>query len=140
MTTLKFPIKINASKEKVWNTLWNDSTYREWTAAFCEGSYAESDWKEGSKIQFLSPNGDGMFGVIEKKIPNEQMSFRHLGEIKKGVEEPKDWGAATENYYLQDSNGSTQLNVEMDSTPEMEQFLKNTFPKALEILKQVSEQ
>jgi Activator of Hsp90 ATPase homolog 1-like protein len=139
MTTLKFSAKINASKEKVWETLWNDTTYRQWTAAFMEGSYAKSDWKEGSKILFLTPKGDGMFSIIEKKIPNEQMTFRHLGEIKNGIEETKDWGAATESYYLAERNGMTNLDVEMDATPEFEQYFNNTFPKALEILKQISE-
>ena len=89
--TLKFQANINAPKEKVWEILWNDQTYRKWTAAFTEGSHAESDWNEGSKILFLSPKGDGMFSVIDKKIPNEQMTFRHLGEIKNGVEETKEW-------------------------------------------------
>src|SRR4051794_34232958 len=55
----KFSINIKASAKKVWQVLWSDATYRQWTSAFSEGSYAVSDWKQGSKIQFLSPNGDG---------------------------------------------------------------------------------
>ena len=61
MSTLKFNTNINAPKEKVWETLWNDTTYQQWTAAFTAGSYTESDWNEGSKIKFLSPNGNRMF-------------------------------------------------------------------------------
>ena len=141
MTTLTFATKINAPKEKVWDTLWNDSSYRKWTAAFMEGSYAESDWKEGSKILFLSPKGEGMFGIIQTKVPNEQMTFKHLGEIKNGIEEPKDWRDATESYYLNEINGVTELSVKltMDANSEFEQYFNNTFPKALEILKQISE-
>ncbi|MEP7143387.1 MAG: SRPBCC domain-containing protein [Ferruginibacter sp.] len=140
MSTLKFKTKINASKEKVWETLWDDKSYRQWTAAFSEGSYAESDWKEGSKILFLTPKGEGMFGVIEKKIPNTQMTFKHLGEVKNGIEEKKEWGGATESYHLEEDSGTTELNVELDATPEFEQYFNATFPKALEILKQISEQ
>ena len=142
MTTVTFATKINAPKEKVWDTLWNDSSYRKWTAAFMEGSYAESDWKEGSKILFLSPKGEGMFGIIQTKVPNEQMTFKHLGEIKNGIEEPKDWRDATESYYLNEINGVTELSVKltMDANSEFEQYFNNTFPKALEILKQISEQ
>src|SRR6187402_2241939 len=85
METLKFNTSIKASREKVWQVLWNDETYRKWTAVFGEGSHAESDWNEGSEILFLGAGGsDGMFSVIETKIPNEQMIFRHLGEIKNG--------------------------------------------------------
>ncbi|MCW3091768.1 MAG: hypothetical protein JWP81_2837 [Ferruginibacter sp.] len=142
MTTLTFATKMNAPKEKVWDTLWDDASYRKWTAAFMEGSYAESDWQEGSKILFLSPKGDGMFGIIQIKIPNEQMTFKHLGEIKNGIEEPKDWGDATESYYLNEMNGMTELSVKitMEANPEFEQYFNNTFPKALEIVKQISEQ
>src|SRR6186997_2278666 len=115
MKTLKFTEEINAPKEKVWKTLWDDATYRQWTAAFMEGSYAETDWKEGSKVLFLSPGGNGMFSVIEKKIPNEQMIFKHLGEVKNGVEVPGDWAGAKEAYHLEEKNGTTQLDVQLDS-------------------------
>lgn len=142
MTTLTFATKINAPKEKVWDTLWNDSSYRKWTAAFIDGSYAESDWNEGSKILFLSPKGEGMFGIIQTKIPYEQMTFKHLGEIKNSIEEPKDWGDATESYYLTEINGMTALSVKLniEATSEFEQYFNNTFPKALEILKKICEQ
>ncbi len=140
MKKLKFTTTINAPKEKVWKTLWDDKSYRQWTAAFAEGSYAESDWNEGSKITFLTPKGDGMFGIIEKKIPNEQMTFKHLGELKNGIEEPKDWGDATESYHLSEKDGITELTVQMDSTADFEQYFNDTFPKALESVKHISEQ
>ena len=140
MSTLKFTTKINAPKEKVWNALWNDSTYRQWTAPFMEGSYAESDWKEGSKILFLTPKGDGMFSIIEKKVPNKQMTFKHLGEVKNGVEEPKNWEGAKESYHLEEKNGVTELDVELDSVGEFEQYFNDTFPKALNKLKEISEE
>ena len=55
MKTQKYEITINATKEKVWEVLWTDETYRKWTSAFSEISSAESDWEEGSRIIF----GDG---------------------------------------------------------------------------------
>ncbi|HKB45678.1 MAG TPA: SRPBCC domain-containing protein [Chitinophagaceae bacterium] len=140
MTTLKFTTKINAPKEKVWETLWNDTSYRKWTAAFMEGSYAESDWKEGSKILFLTPKGDGMFSIIEKKIPNQEMTFKHLGELKNGIEESKNWEGAKESYHLEEKNGITELDVQLDSVGEFEQYFNDTFPKALNVLKQIAEQ
>ena len=42
MEKLHFSVNINASKEKVWQTLWDDTTYRKWTSAFSETSYAVS--------------------------------------------------------------------------------------------------
>jgi hypothetical protein len=142
MPTLTFASKMNAPKEKVWDALWNDASYRKWTAAFMDGSYAESDWKEGSKILFLTPKGDGMYGIIQKKIPNVQMTFKHMGEIKNGVEEQKDWGDATESYYLNEISGTTELTVKLnlEATPGFEDYFNSSFPKALEILKKIAEQ
>jgi len=57
---MEFSINIEAPKEKVWNTLWNDQTYREWTSAFAEGSRAETDWKKGSRVLFTDGKGSGM--------------------------------------------------------------------------------
>jgi len=139
MKKIKFQTTINASSEKLWQVLWSDSTYRQWTAAFTEGSYAESDWQEGSKILFLSTGGNGMFAIIEKSIPGKQMTFRHQGEIKNGVEEKKEWGNAEESYYLQEENGKTELTVEVDATAEFQQYFEDTFPKAMKILKEIAE-
>lgn len=140
MKTLNFSVSINAPKEKVWDKLWSDASYRQWTSAFMEGSYAETDWNEGSKVLFLSPGGDGMFSIIEKKVPNQEMTFKHLGEVKKGVEEPKDWAGARESYQLTESNGTTQVNVKVDTVEDYQEYFEKAFPKALDILKQISEQ
>src|ERR1700741_5235174 len=103
MTKLNFTIDIHASAAKVWQGLWNDETYRKWTSVFHEGSYAVSDWKEGSKIQFLSPEGSGMYSIIETNRPNEMMAFKHLGEVKNFEEQPpnketESWAGSKEIY------------------------------------------
>ena len=87
MEKLKFKTVINAAPEKIWNVLWNDDTYRKWTSAFSEGSYAETDWKQGSKVLFLDGKGSGMVSRIAENRPNEYMSIEHLGEIRDGVED-----------------------------------------------------
>lgn len=140
MTTLNFSIKINAPKERVWDKLWSDAGYRQWTSAFAQGSYAESDWEEGSPIKFLGPNGEGMFAIIEKKVPLQEMTFKHLGEIKDGKEEPKDWAGARESYFLREVNGLTELDVSLDTTEDFQNYFKETFPKALQVVKQISEE
>ena len=86
MNTLNFSILINADKEKVWNTMLEDATYRQWTKPFNETSYYEGDWSEGSKIYFLGkdengqPSG-GMMSEIAKNKPFEYISIKHLGII-----------------------------------------------------------
>ena len=64
MQKLHFNIEINAPKEKVWNTMLDDKTYRIGTEPFMPGSYYKGNWDKGSKILFLGPgekrrNGNG---------------------------------------------------------------------------------
>ncbi|QLZ70550.1 hypothetical protein FOLKNPGA_03364 [Legionella sp. PC1000] len=141
METLHFSININASKEKVWNILWGDKTFTDWTHVFAEGSYAVSDWREGSRIQFIDPkSNNGMSSVIEKKIPNEFMSFKHLAEIINGEEQsPKEWSGALEDYTLKEKDGVTTLTVRLDTSEEWKKMFEDKFPKALQKVKELSE-
>ena len=111
MQKLHFSITINAPKEKVWDTMLGDATYREWTNVFNPGSYFKGDWSEGSKILFLGPdpsdpNGQsegGMSSRIKTSRKYEFVSIEHLGLVKNDVEdttsdEVKKWTPPFENY------------------------------------------
>ncbi|NSL86379.1 SRPBCC family protein [Chitinophaga solisilvae] len=137
----QFSIAINAPREKVWNVLWDNDSYQQWTSVFSEGSRVETDWKKGSKALFLNADRDGMLAIIDENIPNEFMSFRHVGEVKKGVEEnaSQDWVNSHENYRLTDNNGKTTLLVEMDITAEWKEYFDKTFPQALAKVKELAE-
>jgi hypothetical protein len=144
MERVNFSTSINASKEKVWEALWNDASYRQWTSAFTEGSHAVTDWQQGSKILFLDGKGDGMVSTVAVNKPNEYMSIKHLGEVKKGVEDTtsagvQSWAGAMENYSLSEAGGVTTVNVEMDMVEDFRDYFMKTWPKALEQLKAVSE-
>ena len=145
MKKLSYQTEIKAPKDKVWKVLWDDATYRAWTSAFSEGSYAVSDWQEGSKVLFLSAEGDGMYSQIDKMIPEAYMSFRHIGVVKNGQEQPLDeetkaWSGSKENYTLHDTGNGTRLEVEVDMDESYEDFFNTTFPKALAKVKELSEQ
>lgn len=143
MKTLKFSVHIAAPREKVWDILWNDESYKKWAAVFQEGSYAISDWKEGSKIVFMRSGGEGMTSLITRKVPNEVMSFRHLNPVKQGFENqtgPSDnWDGATENFYLNEFDGITELKVEVDAPEEAVKYFESNFPLALKKIKELSE-
>jgi hypothetical protein len=144
METLHFTVNINAPKEKVWTCLWQDENYRKWTSAFFEGSHAVSDWKEGSKILFLSPSGEGMYSTIDKLVPNEFMAFKHHGIVKDGKEQPMDeetkkWSGAMETYDLKENNNQTEVTVRVDITEDHKDYFLNAFPKAMNILKELAE-
>ena len=142
VTRLHYSVDIDAPRQRVWEVLWDDRTYRDWTSAFMEGSHAVSDWKEGSKIQFLDPSGNGMSAVIEKKVPNERMTFRHLAEIKEGKEQPAppSWSGALEEYTLKDNGKGTTLIVDSDAADEYKESFEKAFPKALHRVKELATQ
>lgn len=146
MEKLNFAISINAPKEKVWNILWDDASYRKWTSAFTADSYAETDnWKEGSKVLFLDGKGNGMVSMVAVNKPNEYMSFKHLGEVKNGVEDTtsdavQQWSGAMENYTLLETASGTDLKVDMDITEDFKDYFLKTWPLALEKVKTLAEQ
>lgn len=144
MEKLEYKISINAPAEKVWNTLWDDKTYRQWTTAFSEGSMAETDWKKGSRILFGDSSGNGMISRVADNIPNKFMSIEHLGMVKDGAEdfdsdEVKSWAGAMENYTLEEKNGSTELSVSTEITEEYKEMFAEMWPKALDKLKALAE-
>lgn len=144
---MEFKITINAPKEKVWDTLWNDTTYRAWTAPFSEGSRAETDWKKGSKILFLNGENSGMVSTVAENIPNEFMSIRHLGNVLKGIEDldsedAKQWAGSYENYTLRTVNGETALSIDMGGAEipqDLTDYFTNVWPIALGKLKELAE-
>jgi len=145
MQKINFKIKITAPKERVWKILWNDETYKVWTSAFSEGSYARTDnWKEGSKVLFLDPKGNGMVSIIVANRPNEFMSFRHIGFVQNGVEDissdqVKAWAGALEDYSLHEEDGVTTLFIEMDTAEDYKDYFLKTWPLAIEKIKELAE-
>lgn len=148
MEKLNFSILIDAPKEKVWNTMLEDKTYRMWTEEFTSGSYYVGDWNKGSKILFLAPGNDGKIGGMVSRIKDnrlhEYISIEHLGEVIDGVEDTasdrvKEWSGALENYTFIDKNGKTEVIVEMDINKEFKEMFENIWPMALQKLKELCE-
>lgn len=142
----KFTTLINAPREKVWEVLWGDDTYGRWTELFSEGSRAETDWEQGSKVLFLNGENEGMISLVERKVPHEIMSFKHLGFVDKDgnedteSEKVKPWAGSMETYYLRPVDGKTELTVEMDLPQESKKYFAGIWPKVFERLKELSEQ
>jgi hypothetical protein len=143
MTTLEFNIAIEATPEKVWDCLWQDESYRDWVAVFCEGTYAVSNWNQGEKIHFLDKNGNGMNSLIDKKIENQYMAFKHISELKNFEEQPiddatKEWSGGMETYELTKKDNATVLTVKMGTVEKYIDYFKTTFPKGLERVKELA--
>ncbi len=128
----------------VWEVMLGAENYRRWTTAFADGSYYEGSWRQGSRIRFLSPTGDGMVAEIAENRPNEFISIRHLGYIVNGIEDTESeavraWAPAFENYTFAAVPEGTRLVVDQDATADFEQYMNDAWPRALELLRQLCE-
>jgi uncharacterized protein YndB with AHSA1/START domain len=142
MKELQFSIEINASKERVWATLWDDASFRDWANFIDEGIYMRGFLKEGNEIQFISSmNGYGVTDLIEELRPNACISFRHRADtIESGQQErQKEWTGGKESYSLTEENGVTILIVKSDIPPELEETFLASFPRALARIKTLAE-
>ena len=142
MQKQQFSIEVKAPRERVWNTLWEDKTFRDWGNILDEGQYMVGEIKEGNKVQFISSvSGYGVTSLVEKLVPNEFVSFRQMADTKDSGEREreKEWTGGTESYSLAENDGVTTLTVEIDVPPGQEETFKVRFPKALERVKILAE-
>lgn len=141
---------INAPRERVWDAMLSDASYRDWTSAFNPGSYFVGDWSEGSKILFLGPDleGEGEGGMVsriaESRKP-EFVSIEHLGVVRNGVEDTaservQKWVGVHENYTFNEKDGGTELVIDMDIDEAEKAFMEGAWEKALARLKQLVEE
>ncbi|KAA2219675.1 MULTISPECIES: SRPBCC domain-containing protein [Maribacter] len=151
MKKIKYEKKINSSSQNVYEAMLglNDkSTYEYWTSAFNPTSTFEGSWNKGSKIHFigLDENGKkgGMVSEIVENKPADFVSIRHYGildgenEITTG-EKVEKWAGGLENYKFKENNGITTVIVELDVVDEYLDYFDNTYPSALDKLKEISE-
>ncbi len=148
MEKLKFDIDIKAPASKVFHSVTDDQLYREWTAEFNPTSFFEGGWNKGDKILFIGLSKEnkreGMVAKIVENIPNRQISIQHCGLIdgdKEITDGPvvKEWAGAMEEYFLEEKNGVTNFSVEVDVNAEFADYFRETWPKALNKLKEISE-
>lgn len=145
METFKYQTEIDAPAEKVWDILWNEDTYSQWTHYFSPDSQMVTDWKVGGKTYFTDASKkNGMVSTIDKIEENKYLIFKHLGEMTDGVEDTesekvKVWSGSKEAYYLEENNGKTTLKVEIDSDENYKEMFDNGFTKGLQIIKELSE-
>lgn len=151
MKKLQFKVDINAPANKVYDQMLgisNKQNYEQWTALFNPTSTYEGKWDKGNKMLFLGvdENGEkgGMVSEIADNIPNKFVSIRHYGlvkgneEITEGPEVDK-WANGFENYTFEENNGTTTVTVDLDTTEDFLDYMNDTYPKALDKLKEMGE-
>lgn len=142
MKELQFTIEINAAKEMVWNTLWQDETFRQWASIIDPGTYMKGELKEGGEVQFISAeNGYGVTSLVEKLTQGEFLLLRHSADTQETGkrEREKEWTGGRESYSLSEKDGVTTLAVAFDVPEEMEEYFKINYPKAFARVKELAE-
>ncbi len=152
MKKLQFKVSINASATKIYDIMLginNKSTYEQWTFLFNPTSTYEGSWDKGSKILFVGVDEKGekggMVSKIVENIPNQFVSIQHYGlfkadeEVTEGPEVEK-WANGFENYSFEENNGSTTVTVDLDTTEDFLDYMNQTYPKALDKLKELCEE
>ena len=160
MKKLQFKVSINAPVTKIYDFMLginSKSTYEQWTSLFNPTSTYEGSWDKGNKILFIGVDDKGekggMVSKIAQNIPNRFVSIQHYGllkadkEITEGPEVEK-WANGFENYTFEEINarpdepvgrGTTTVTVDLDITEDFLDYMNQTYPKALDKLKELCE-
>jgi hypothetical protein len=152
MKKLQFKSDIGTPAAKVYKTMIGKETFRQWTAVFnpssdFESGIIEGSWEKGSKILFVGTdkegNRGGMVGFIRENIPNRFVSIEYKGildgdnEITSGPA-AEEW-QGFENYSFEANGKTTTVTVDIDVNDQMIDYFSETYPKALNKLKEICE-
>ena len=115
------------------------------TKPFSEGLYFETEsFSEGSEIRFFAPNGDAMISKIVNLQHKEYIAFEHLSMMQNdkisSFNKDGETNQYFESYRLIDNEGFVTLVAKVNTLESEEKSMDKTFPKALQIVKELAEQ
>lgn len=146
MEHLEYEVVISAPAKKVWETMLQKDTYRQWVAKSWPGSFYEGKWEKGEQIRFIgSEEGGGTLAELVEVKPYENVFARHIAVLGPGRTEDrtseiaKGWIGSTEEYRLAEDDGKTTLRVLVETNPEWRSMFDEGWPAALEELKKMAE-
>jgi hypothetical protein len=94
----------------------------------------------------VSGSGRRRDDVDDRREPAARIHLdQYLGIVKDGVDDTesdaaRSWAPAYENYSFSDLGAATGLKVDVDTPPDFEAFMEDTWPKALAKLKALCEE
>lgn len=145
MKTLEYNIDINAGRQKVWDTMLQRETYKQWVGASWPDSDYEGKWEQGQEMRFGSPGQGGTLAQITEVRPYEYLHAEHIAVLNSDGSEDRDsdmakgWVGTTEAYTFTEENGKTALKVDIKTNPAWEEMFNDGWPGALAKLKELCE-
>ena len=149
MDKLHFTTRIDAPVHTVWRTMLDQSTYREWTRPFHDGSHYVGSWELGRAIRFLAPGDDGtlsgLVATVVQNRPEEFISLEYRGEVSGGIDDTtsahaRRFAGAHEDYSFSEADGVTTLVVEVDTDEAFTAMFAAQWPRALARLTELAEE
>ncbi len=142
--TIRKSIGIGASKEKVWQVLFDEKYLPIWYAEFSLGARAEGTWRVGSKVLFIDISGGGLVGKVVINRPCTKLSVEYLGLVVTGEEDYESEQALAvrgghEQYRLEEKEGTVLLSVETDMPQESYDSMSIAWEKALQKIRHLAE-
>lgn len=145
MTKLEFTIDIAASPEKVWKTMLELETYKQWVGVSWPGSTYKGNWKQGETINFIGDEGGGTHAKLIEVRPYEFIDAEHIavinndGSLDKESDIAKGWIGTKESYTFEPTKNGTRLTVHISILEGWEKMFNDGWPPALKKLKELSE-
>jgi len=150
METVGYSVNINASPETVYNTMIDKEGFKKWVAVFGANAFYEGSWEKGRKMIYKSPDEkgqmQGMISTIKENIPYKEIYIQPIGILENGMEiysgeKVKDLNKSFENYlFIDNGDGTMTLKVNVAIYEELKDYFNTTWPKALKVIKEISEQ
>jgi uncharacterized protein YndB with AHSA1/START domain len=145
MKKLEYSIEIDAPATKVWKTMLDPESYKQWVQESWPGSFYEGTWEQGKTIRFIGDNGSGTLARIDELVPNKSMKADHIAVLLPGgiedteSNEAKGWIGTKENYTFVANGNKTSLFIEIITNPDWQKMFDDGWPVALNKLKQICE-
>ena len=151
MNGIYIKVSINAPVARIYDFMLginSKSTYEQWTSLFNPTSTYDGSWGKGNKMLFIGidEKGEkgGMVSRIAENMLHEFVSIQHYGLLKAGREitegpEVEKWANGFENYTFEESNGTTTVTVDLDTSEDFSDYMNQAYPKALDKLKELCE-
>jgi uncharacterized protein YndB with AHSA1/START domain len=146
MEKLEFKISIAADKHKVWDTMLQLDTYKEWVGASWPDSFYKGNWAENENISFVSTDGSGTLAHIESLIPYQYICAKHMAILNEGgvvdteSEFAQNWIGISESYTFNSTGEDTELIVNIETPEKWKKMFNDGWPGALAKLKEMCEQ
>lgn len=145
MEHLVYKVVIAAPAKRVWDTMLERETYRQWVAKSWPGSNYEGTWAKGENVRFIGPDGSGTLAEIVELKPFKNVLARHVAVLGPGGKEDrtsevaKGWVGITEEYTFDEHNAKTTVTVSIETPSEWRTMFDDGWPIALEELKNITE-